>query len=255
MKDRKKSFISVVVDSNETHKVVDNKNAYTSAHGFTLIELLVVVAIIAVLVAILLPALATARNLAHQTVCASNLRQFGLASRYYSEDNNGVIVSAHFHIPPNDDRFWFSLLRPYIYQKTRFEGYGGDLYKMYICPADPTQGGLGSATVAYYGGWFQRSYNINGEVQGHRVDSIEVPTDTLLFADFKWWEINTNYIWPARDADGNNYSWGTEWVDHFPRTWHKEKVNAVMVDGHVRTIEIDSLYPGGKNEKLWYRRK
>jgi prepilin-type N-terminal cleavage/methylation domain-containing protein/prepilin-type processing-associated H-X9-DG protein len=57
--------------------------------GFTLIELLVVVAIIALLTAILLPNLGNARAKARQTVCASNLRQLGLAASAYLEYNEG----------------------------------------------------------------------------------------------------------------------------------------------------------------------
>ena len=55
--------------------------------GFTLIELLVVVAIIALLIAILLPSLARARELARRSMCASNLRQVGLALNTYAKDN------------------------------------------------------------------------------------------------------------------------------------------------------------------------
>jgi prepilin-type N-terminal cleavage/methylation domain-containing protein/prepilin-type processing-associated H-X9-DG protein len=57
--------------------------------GFTLIELLVVVAIIALLIAILLPSLQKARDKARSSVCQSNLRQLGLATTYYAEDENG----------------------------------------------------------------------------------------------------------------------------------------------------------------------
>ncbi len=60
-------------------------------HGFTLIELLVVVAIIALLISILLPALSNAKNTAKDAVCASNLRQLGLATEYYVQDENGRI--------------------------------------------------------------------------------------------------------------------------------------------------------------------
>ena len=59
--------------------------------GFTLIELLVVIAVLAILMALLLPTLASAREKGWRTACLSNLRQIGLAMRAYATDNDGNI--------------------------------------------------------------------------------------------------------------------------------------------------------------------
>jgi prepilin-type N-terminal cleavage/methylation domain-containing protein/prepilin-type processing-associated H-X9-DG protein len=60
--------------------------------GFTLVELLVVISIIAVLAAMLLPAIGLVKQAANSTRCQSNLRQFGIAGSAYSSDWNGLVL-------------------------------------------------------------------------------------------------------------------------------------------------------------------
>src|ERR1043166_8341213 len=73
--------------------------------GFTLIELLVVIAIIAILAALLLPALAGAKERARRTSCKNSQRQFLLAIHMYGDDNSQFVPSGapNKPKPPDDD--------------------------------------------------------------------------------------------------------------------------------------------------------
>lgn len=125
--------------------VMHPKNQASRRQAFTLIELLVVVAIIAILAAMLLPALAKAKEKGQRTVCLSNLKQWGLAQTLYVDDfsaypttkiPNGTpgaiggynednptwndLFNFYYQPPPNGPQglgAWFNALPPYVGSK------------------------------------------------------------------------------------------------------------------------------------------
>ena len=221
--------------------------------AFTLIELLVVIAIIAILAAMLLPALSKARNQTQSIVCLNNLKQLELCSHLYCLDNNDSL-------PPNNFVYDISSLQPLdtgpswctnvtIFDTNSAGISGGLLFQyntsmpIYHCPADPSMVQTHAGTLLSQPRL--RSYNLSQSVNGLVYDgeiATEIPhygkftqiknpmpSGLIVFLDVNEDEIiDTEFGIPvATDAWSQGYWWDV------PGNRHNRGCNLAFADGHV----------------------
>jgi prepilin-type N-terminal cleavage/methylation domain-containing protein len=192
-----------------------NKNG---RKGFTLIELLVVVAIIAILAAMLLPALARAKEKANRTACMSNARQWGLAFTMYLDDNRGILPLgkipdgtpgsasydedsprwmdfAAFHSAGQGDGAWFNALPPYVGSKPLWE-YANDPSgfvqnrNIFNCPTAASQASefdLSTRVVFNYGMNYKGATGLSGVAYGtnFNISAVVNPSAFVFLSDVR----------------------------------------------------------------------
>ena len=136
---------------NGKQKITLQRKRHSALKQFTLIELLVVIAIIAILAALLLPALNRARETARRITCLSQLKTMMSATRIYADENREIIPPGHRYNSWKDQDFWWSILVQTINPKaparnynTRMTGY----YKIFTCPTEKIRTG-GSPNFQY----------------------------------------------------------------------------------------------------------
>ena len=232
-----------------------HRGAAPASPAFTLLELIVVIAIVALLMAILVPGLSHARAAMRTTACASNTRQMSMALQMYRDESDGWIFPLRKSLAASGTLWWFGFEAaggPKAEGSRILDRTRGRLWPYYqasdsieICPA-----------FALDSGHYKPKYTTNWTTYGHplslmnpaapvRTGDIERPGDTVAFAD----SAQINFFQAPASP---NHPMFEQWyyISRLERTVHYVhggRANASMYDGHVRMLDpqfgVSSLFP------------
>lgn len=216
-----------------------------SRSGFTLIELLVVIAVIAILAALLLPALSKAKQKADTITCMNDARQLGIAWTLYSGDNGEWLVPNPPNSPPGSWVRGFLDWSPSNSDNTNSlllrEGLLGAYTQnmdIYRCPSDRSEvlgRGLRVRSFAMNAFVGAKPFAGNTYKSFFRANDFKSPASTYVFLDEHPDSINDGWFLPVL-SEGNT----THWQD-LPASFHNSACNFAFADGHMETHKwIDS---------------
>jgi prepilin-type N-terminal cleavage/methylation domain-containing protein/prepilin-type processing-associated H-X9-DG protein len=253
-----------------------------SGNGFTLIELLVVIAIIAILAAMLLPALSKTKAKARSIHCASNMKNWGLATIMYLGDYQDRLPLFGDLSSDYTREFWHAKLAPYVAKQTQpgklFTETEIFSYELRRCPGGnygPPPFSRLPATFKEWNCWIGANFGAFGKpLSGPfyygdttpplNVSRIGRPSDAMMYMDTL-----THYVYSPVDASYrftlDMYRDGK--VDTMPQypdipfnnarpTVHNNGSNLTLLDGHVERIAFKKLWEIDSSKKVvhsfWY---
>jgi prepilin-type N-terminal cleavage/methylation domain-containing protein/prepilin-type processing-associated H-X9-DG protein len=219
------------------HFKPDNLLSLLVKNGFTLIELLVVIAIIAILAALLLPALASAKEKGRQASCINSVRQQTLAVLLYADENNDLLPPTAQNDADGNEVDWPALLDPYL----------NHVAKIHLCPSD-----ILSKT---------NSYGLNeltfvdltdpNPPPPTKLASFHSTSTTIMQGDIG---TEDDFVTPRPDtlkltAPGSTLN---DDEDARPSTRHTGRCDLGFMDGHGEHLHLNDFYTNQSPTNKWF---
>ena len=250
--------------------------------GFTLLELLVVIAVLAMLIAIITPALHTAKLVAKQVVCASQMRQWVLAELAYTTENDNIVSPyadtcdwTNSGNALDYETYWYNRLSSYLTRE--YYGRWGKNYNIRQCPMSKSEWGENAVWVGVYYGLFSPEHapfiflnewhgtSLTKMSEPYKLMTIKQPANYLMMLDVQRDRVSNpiRWSWDA-DYDGDSMddsNSGVLAVNLRPYNWSQPKIhrggcNVALFDGHVEWLDYDPFWKIGSDgfpvHRYWY---